>query len=117
MFSKRFGRSHPNIYILTNVLSDINLCNKFTFSDFIKNPMNYVNNEFKKINDDIREVIEMKDIICQNGKRNYMISISNNDLRLFLKMEREFLIENNINKEGLKILMICLRERESYQLL
>ena len=116
-FSKRFCKSHPNIYILANVLKDVCLYNQFIFNDYIKRPIHNVNKQFIDFNDELEKILDQKQTTYKNLQKDYLIAISNIQIKIYLKYERDLLQENKMNEKRVQEIDDILNNRKEMSLI
>ena len=114
LFSKRFAKSHPNIYHLLTVIQDI--CNyyKYIWQDNMQNKLNFYIDELDKYTKELRATVLKRETKYKHYKYEYLQKLSKIQLTLLLKMEKIFLLENQNNNKRLEEINNMLNSNFEY---
>ena len=98
-FSKRYHRSHPNIYHLLFLLVQNDTIIKFEYQDLLNDPSKYINQYYTNNRNVLRQIMDKKNTIYKDKKAEYLKALGNHQILLSLKIEYDLLVANKLKPE------------------
>ena len=108
-FARRFKASHPNVIKFLNKLNDTLVYHEFNYNNYLMNINTYHDKDTSEITDQILNVIKKRETIYFGEHYRFLCALSKTSLVSVLKIEREFIVNNDDKKERLHQIDLMLK--------